>query len=325
MGSDVVFSSLYLDRIVSLMMIDLVSPDFLTYHTSGATLGHIPFHLEVYGSSQILHIIITYWMLTETWTWSLPYGALRSIQLVSTSRHLDAIMPLHLGGHLGYVHDSVMDSDDQYYMCDLRIFTYVTCSLIDVLCHLVTDLSCIRCPYWGIFPFQMRFTDFHRGYMCDDRRDLWFFTDVACSMIDDFMPPDFRPIMHMMPYWGIFPFRLRFTDLHGVGSPLVYMIINGYRIHARSTFDFILSGYSEEPLLSHSARFILFDIVVIPGWSRCLGFPRHHFSGPWRRSLSHISVTVSITRPRYIVFTSLTIILELFIDMSSQRSVVRDS
>ncbi|WKA05258.1 hypothetical protein VitviT2T_023233 [Vitis vinifera] len=76
MGSDVVFNSLYLDRIVSLMMIDLVSPVFLTYHTSGATLGHIPFHFKVYGSSQICTIIITYWMLTEMRTWSLPYRAL---------------------------------------------------------------------------------------------------------------------------------------------------------------------------------------------------------------------------------------------------------
>ena len=48
---------------------------FLTYRTSGATLRHIPFHLEVYGSSQICTFIITYWMLTETWTWSLPYRA----------------------------------------------------------------------------------------------------------------------------------------------------------------------------------------------------------------------------------------------------------
>ncbi|RVW53429.1 Gag-Pol polyprotein [Vitis vinifera] len=49
-------------------------------------------------------------------------------------------------------------------------------------------------------------------------------------------------------------------------SPLVYMIIHGYGIRARSMFNFILSGYSEEPLLTRSARFILFDIVVIPGW-----------------------------------------------------------
>ena len=43
---------------------DDVSPDFLTYHTSGATLGHIPFHLEVHGSSRTC-AIITYWMLIE--------------------------------------------------------------------------------------------------------------------------------------------------------------------------------------------------------------------------------------------------------------------
>ena len=52
-------------------------------------------------------------------------------------------------------------------------------------------------------------------------------------------------------------------------------------------FDFILSGYSEEPLLSHSARFIPFDIVVIPGWSClwCLDFPRHHSRGVLIRSV----------------------------------------
>ncbi|RVX07061.1 Gag-Pol polyprotein [Vitis vinifera] len=71
-------------------------------------------------------------------------------------------------------------------------------------------------------------------------------------------------------------------------SPLVYMIIHDYGICARSMFDFILSGYSEEPLLSHSARFIPFYIVVIPGWSClcCLDFPRHHFRGVHIRSVT---------------------------------------
>ena len=52
-------------------------------------------------------------------------------------------------------------------------------------------------------------------------------------------------------------------------------------------FDFILSRYSEEPLLSHSTRF--FDIVVIPRWNyfRCLDFPRHHFSGVRVRPFTH--------------------------------------
>ncbi|RVW57543.1 hypothetical protein CK203_093098 [Vitis vinifera] len=71
-------------------------------------------------------------------------------------------------------------------------------------------------------------------------------------------------------------------------SPLVYMIIHGYGIRVRSMFDFILSGYSEEPLLSHSARFILFYIVTIPGWSClwCLDFPRHHLRGVHIRSVT---------------------------------------
>ncbi|RVW60357.1 hypothetical protein CK203_089855 [Vitis vinifera] len=82
-----------------------------------------------------------------------------------------------------------------------------------------------------------------------------------------------RHLDSIMPlHWeGHISVRMRFTDHEGVAclalfgeiSPLVYMIIHGYEIHAGSMFDLILSGYSEEPLLSHSARFIPFDIV---GW-----------------------------------------------------------
>ncbi|RVW95622.1 hypothetical protein CK203_031629 [Vitis vinifera] len=61
------------------------------------------------------------------------------------------------------------------------------------------------------------------------------------------------------------------------------------------------------------------DLYGFSQRSHVLDFPRHHFSGPWRRSFSHMSITASITRPRYIVFASLTIIPELFIDMSSQE------
>ena len=198
MGSDVVFGSLYLDRwlrsswcldiamllllgvaslmcrsdsvcvritrIVSLMMIDLVSPDFLTYHTFGATLEHIPFHLEVHGSSRTC-AIITYWMLIETWTWLFT---LRSLwdppSRVRTSRHLDSIMPLHLGGtFLG--------------MCAWfsygfgRPLLHVRWQMIS--CRLISDLSCIRCPYWGIF--------FRFGW------DLRTFMEVTCAMMDVFM------------------------------------------------------------------------------------------------------------------------------------------
>ena len=53
------------------------------------------------------------------------------------------------------------------------------------------------------------------GHVFRFRWDLWVFTYVAWSMIDDFMSPDFRPVVHLMPYRGIFSFWVRFTDLHG--------------------------------------------------------------------------------------------------------------
>ncbi|RVW37919.1 hypothetical protein CK203_094224 [Vitis vinifera] len=118
--------------------------------------------------------------------------------------------------------------------------------------------------------------------------------------------------------------RMRFTDheevaclaLFGEISPLVYMIIHGYEIHAGSMFDLILSGYSEEPLLSHSARFIPFDIV---GWgyvecldphviisvrytSGLLCIPMVLFSGHQGRSVVHRS---RLVEPLLAIYSSL--------------------
>ncbi|KAL6324357.1 hypothetical protein AAG906_012961 [Vitis piasezkii] len=103
--------------------------------------------------------------------------------------------------------------------------------------------------------------------------------ETTCAMIDDSMLSDLRPIVHFNVIQGHISVRMRFTDHEGVASPLVYMIIHGYGMHARSVLDFILSGYSEEPLLSHSARF--FDIVVILDGvsSRARGLSYHHFIG----------------------------------------------
>ncbi|KAL6348232.1 hypothetical protein AAG906_003098 [Vitis piasezkii] len=145
--------------------------------------------------------------------------------------------------------------------------------------------------------------------------DLWIFTYVACSMIDDFMSPDFRPIIHRCHTRAYFRsieiFRSSWSCMLipiCEASPLVYMIIHGYGIHARSMFDFILSEFSEEPL----------DRVI-------LGYISNHCASHWCYSRVIGDGSISITRLRCIVFASSTIIPELFIDMSSQRSVVRDS
>ncbi|KAL6315203.1 hypothetical protein AAG906_037435 [Vitis piasezkii] len=120
-----------------------------------------------------------------------------------------------------------------------------------------------------------------------------FMSYVACSMIDDSMLSDLRPIIHFDAIQGHISIRMRFIDHEGVAC---------------------LSLFGEMLTLS--------SVNVVSGWSRLRLMDSRI---PWRRLLSRISVTVSITRPRYIVFASLTIIPELFINMSSQRSVVRDS
>ncbi|RVW77329.1 hypothetical protein CK203_043725 [Vitis vinifera] len=187
MGSDVVFSSLYLDRSDSVVF--GLPGSFMDPH--GLARSSLTGCSSRRGHDRYL---------TEP---------LRSTQPVRTSRHLDSIMPLHLG-------------------------------------------------------------------------------EVTCSRIDDSMLSDLRPIIHFGAIQGHISIRMRFTDHEGVAclslfgeiSPLVCMIIHGYEIHARSMFDLILSGYSVEPLLSHSARFIPFDIV--------------DRSGTFDAILGHISVSIEI-------------------------------
>ena len=154
----------------------------------------------------------------------------------------------------------------------------------------------------GHISVRMRFTD-HEGVACLSlfvrcMQGWWYIRyprdDSLVEPIESHLASCrhrwFEPIWFFfghvtfpMPHWGIFPILIEIYR-----SPLVYMIIHGYEIHARLMIDFILSWYSEEPLLTRLARFILFDIVVIPGWGylRCLDFPRHHFSGVHIRSVT---------------------------------------
>ena len=83
-----------------------------------------------------------------------------------------------------------MDSDDQCYMFGgwwFHVARFLTCRASDA--HTRT-----------YFSFRMRFTDFHRGHMCDDR---WFHvvcsSDLSCTWC------------HTGAY---FPFKMRFMILH---------------------------------------------------------------------------------------------------------------
>ena len=100
-----------------------------------------------------------------------------------------------------------------------------------ISCHLLFWPVIHPMPYWGIFPFRMRFTDLHGGHV------------LTCSMIDDFMSANFWLVTHSMSYWGIFSFRMRFMDLHGG-----HMFDDKWFLVARSstyhTFDAIMGHIS---------------------------------------------------------------------------------
>ena len=55
---------------------------------------------------------------------------------------------------------------------------------------------------------------------------LWIWViEITHLMMNDLMLSDFR-LPHLIPYWDIFPFRLRFTNLHGIAwssPPMGYM------------------------------------------------------------------------------------------------------
>ena len=50
------------------------------------------------------------------------------------------------------------------------------------------------------------FSCFLSREMFPRRLDWIWITEITCLMIDDFISPDFRLIVHLMPHWGIFPF-----------------------------------------------------------------------------------------------------------------------
>ena len=72
----------------------------------------------------------------------------------------------------------------------------------------------------------------------------------------------FQPTTHLMLYWGIFPFWLRFVDLHWFAWSSLFK-----RYMSSCGWFFFYDDSLEEPFLSHLVRLILSNIVVILWWS----------------------------------------------------------
>ena len=135
--------------------------------------------------------------------------------------------------------------------------------------------------------------------------------------MDDMMLFDFRLIPHLIPYWGIFTFRLRFIDLHRIAClslltrfmlrwwPIFHLIISPRRASLRPSSQahtflhlvvimFLILGYAFWSVgliqlrtrMTRIAHSIMDDLISF-------GFPTYH---TFDAILGHISILVEICR-----------------------------
>ena len=124
---------------------------------------------------------------------------------------------------------------------DLRIFTEVTCAMINDFMTFV--LWTCRAP------------DAILGHIFHFRCDLWIFAYVACSMIDDFMSPDFWPIIRSMPYWCIF-FSFRYGDDHSPTDLLQFLLLVQEILHSlHGHYSYFVRR--DELLAEHDVRVLI--------------------------------------------------------------------
>ena len=164
------------------MMIDLVSPDFWPI---------IP--------------LVPHWGISHfIWRFMDPHGLVRSSLTGCSSRRghdrylTEPLRSTQPGPHfttLGFHHASppgryILDMCAWFSYGFGRPLLHVRWQMIS--CRSISDLSCIRCPYWGIFSVS------------DEIYGLSWRSHVRWWMISWHL--FFGPVTHLMPYWGIFRF-----------------------------------------------------------------------------------------------------------------------
>ena len=164
---------------------------------------------------------------------------------------------------------------------------------MDEICW--SSRSCMFIPTCGVCAEMMTFSLFHDDPLVEPRwshssrsafldiglfscfsfretflgcLDLVWIPEITCPMIDDSISPDLWLIVHLMPHWGIFPFRMRFVDLHGVtwSFPLTEYAPRRRFVH------YCYDDFSVEPLGNHPVRHALLaihDVILFPS-ERCI-------------------------------------------------------
>ena len=140
-----------------------------------------------------------------------------------------------------------------------------------ISCRLISDLSCIRCPYWGIFSvsdeiYGLSWRSHVRWWMISWHLffgpvahlmpywgifrfggSLWIFAEVTCSRIDDSMLSDLRPIIHFDAIQGHISVRMRFTDHEGVACLSLFGEMYAEMMMYSLSSRWFLSGAYREP------------------------------------------------------------------------------
>ena len=128
-------------------------------------------------------------------------------------------------------------------------------------------------PYWSTFPFQIWFYRSSRVCMLILIHDIgvemmaWslFYDDPS---VEPLWGHSARPTIHLMPCWDIFPFWMRFVDLHGVAIPTCGVCTE------TMTFSLFYDDPSVEPRWSHSSKSAFLDIGLFSYFLLWETFPR---------------------------------------------------
>ncbi|RVW43613.1 hypothetical protein CK203_104164 [Vitis vinifera] len=172
-GSDVVFDSLFLDRTNSVVF-ELLGSFARSLSLTGCSLrrGHDRYLTEPPRSIQL----VSY------------FSTLRCHHASPSGRSSWIRAPLGPFSQTCYTPDAIQGH----------------ISILDEICR--SSLSCVFISTCGSASLGIRlFSCFLSREMFPRRLDWIWITEITCLMIDDFISPDFRLIVHLMPHWGTFP------------------------------------------------------------------------------------------------------------------------
>ena len=109
-------------------------------------------------------------------------------------------------------------------------------------------------------------------------------TRITHLVMDDLVPSDFRPTTHLMSYWGIFSFWLRFLDLHWFAWSYPFTIYMSSWWSAFILWWFPSGAFLKWFSQTHTFWYCHDSVMEL---SQAQRLPYHHFRGVHIKSPIH--------------------------------------